>query len=401
MKLPGDTTPDTDPIGFAISFVAAMRRQKGLTHPPSVRTTVAIPRFLSARWFWTRQLAPRDYVDAAVLCTVAEDQAVAARVARELLFPKRDEPGAAAAATAGASATAPSPAAAPDAARSILEDLASLDIDVDAIQTLGDVDALLEQADRGAFRSFDFYESLHASADPADRALGQLLGRFGGAPELEASGIASREAAAQFAREHLRAKIGELAPEDVAAGCAAGFASVLLAEARHPWELAGAYAGAREVAGLGAHLDDVLRTGSTRDIGRTLKFLEPHAGMLKGSEITAFRQTGLSRARDLSDHAELLDGLGRFIPPAPELVVQSAVHNVTRALEAARWLERTFGEPLQARVFEHWADAQKATPALETLVDLAVPAKRWEGLLDDAYSVYVAELAKHAKWEIS
>jgi len=392
-KWPGDSVAGTDPVAFAMSFVTAMRREKGLTQTPSLRTTLAIPRFLSARWFRLRALTPRDYLDAAMLCTPAEDQATASRVAREILFPKENETAAVpVAVTAGAAAVAGNA----NPTGSILDDLAGLDIDLDALGSLGDVDQLLDRAERGEFRSFDLYESLHGSGDPVDGALGRLIGRYGGAPELEAHGIVTRDAAKDFARETLRAAMGALGADDVADGCAVGFGALLLSEAKSPWELAGAYAGTRDVDGLGRHLDDVMRSGSTRDIGRTLKFMEPHAGMLKGSEIVGFREEGLRRARDLTDHAELLDGLGRFIAPAPELVLKSAVDNVTRALEAARWVERAFGEPLQERVFAHWADAQIATPTIDTIIDLAVPGARWAALLDDAYGDYVRSLGTTA-----
>lgn len=389
-KWPGDSVANTDPVAFAMAFVTAMRREKGLSQLPSLRTTLAIPRFLSARWFRLRALTPRDYCDAAVLCTPSEDQAAASRVAREILFPKEEE--AVAVPVAASAGAAKGPVVNANPTGSILDDLAGLDIDLDALGSLGDVDQLLDQAERGAFRSFDLYESLHASADPVDTALGRLIGRFGGAPELEANAVVTRDAALEFAREKLRAGMGALVAEDVADGCAVGFGALLLTEAKTPWELAGAYAGTRDVDGLGRHLDDVMRSGTTRDIGRTLKFMDPHAGMLTGSEIAGFREAGLRRARDLSDHAELLDGLGRFIAPAPELVLRSAVENVTRALEAARWIERAFNEPMQERVFGHWADAQVAAPALDSLVDLTVPCARWEVMVDCAYADYVRSL---------
>lgn len=397
-KLPGDTVEGTDPLVFALAFVTAMRKQRGLTQVPSLRTTLAIPRFVAARWFRLRALTPRDYLDAAVLCTPAEDQHVAERVAREILFPKPVEKAAAAVVVAEAAPAAdPGPMLlADDPMGSILGDLAGLDIDLDALTSLGDVDALLDAAEKGEFRSFDLYESLHQSPDVADRAAGRLINRFGGPGELEANGITDKAAAIEFAREHLRATIGELLPDDVVDGCAAGFGALLLREIQQPWELAGALAGNRDLAGLGAHLKDLLTGGTTREIGRTLKFLEPHAGVMTGTEFTAFRDTGLARARDLADHAELLDGLGRWIPPDPELLKRSARDNITRALAAARWLEKTYGEPLQVPVFEHWADGQDVPPTLETLLDLVVPAKRWEALMDDAYGVWMRRLAAGA-----
>lgn len=396
-QLPGDTTSGTDPVAFAIAFVTAMRKERGLSQIPSLRTTVAIPRLLTARWFRLRALAPRDYVDAAVLCSPPEDQVIAARVARELLFPKQpDEPVAVAVA---AEAAAPAPAAAPppmiaaaNPVSSILDDLASLDIDLDALGSLGDVDALLDQAEKGTFRSFDLYESLHQSADAGDRALGALLEKFGGAAELEAQSVLTKERAVDFARSHLRARIGELSPDEIVHGADAGFGSLLVAEVDKPWELAGALAGTRDLGRLGDVMKDVLAHGSARDIGRTLKFLSPFAGAVTGSEFSAFRRSGLERARDLADHAELLEGLGSWVAPAPDLVKRSAVENVTRALHAAKWIDRAFGHDLRATVFDHWADAQIVPPDLDTLLDLVVPSKRWESLVDGAYGPFLVQL---------
>ena len=54
-----------------------MRKRKGLSHVPSLRTAIAIPRFLTARVFRKGALIPQDYLDAAVLNTPYEDQPAA------------------------------------------------------------------------------------------------------------------------------------------------------------------------------------------------------------------------------------------------------------------------------------------------------------------------------------
>ena len=85
--LPGDTVTGTDPLLFALEFVERMRKRKGLSHVPSLRTAISIPRFLTARLFRKSDLVPQDYLDAAVLNTPFEDQQAAFDVAREILFP--------------------------------------------------------------------------------------------------------------------------------------------------------------------------------------------------------------------------------------------------------------------------------------------------------------------------
>src|SRR5690349_11039904 len=91
LHLPGDTVTGTDPVAFSLEFVTRMRKRPGLSHVPSIRTAIAIPRFLTARAFRKRGLIPQDYLDAAVLNTPYEDQPAAFEVAREVLFPE-DKP---------------------------------------------------------------------------------------------------------------------------------------------------------------------------------------------------------------------------------------------------------------------------------------------------------------------
>src|SRR5262249_60571258 len=162
-------------------------------------------------------------------------------------------------------------------------------------------------------------------------------------------------------------------------------------EVRHPWELAGVFGGTKAFARLKAHLADVLASGSAADLGRTLRFLEPHAGAVTGSEYEAFRNAGLSRARDLSEHAELLDGLRKWITPPDELLRRAAGENPVRALEAARWLRDRFGENLQPRIFDHWADSHSTMPQLSELTKLAVDCNRWQSMTHDAYKEWMAE----------
>src|ERR1043165_5157161 len=83
---------DDDPIEFSLAFVAALRKRTDLSQAPSLRTAVAIPKFLSARLFRKGSLTARDYVEAAVYLSPYEDQSAAFETARELLFPKEKPP---------------------------------------------------------------------------------------------------------------------------------------------------------------------------------------------------------------------------------------------------------------------------------------------------------------------
>src|SRR5262249_19411863 len=103
------------------------------------------------------------------------------------------------------------------------------------------------------------------------------------------------------------------------------------------------------------------------------------------------RNAGLSRVRDLTEHAEVLDGLRKWIAPPDELLKHAAGENPVRALEAARWLLDRFGENLQPRIFDHWADSHSTMPQLSELCQLAVNCPRWESMLRDSYRDWVAE----------
>lgn len=394
-RLPGDTVESTDPIAFALDFVLQMRKRKDLSHTPSVRTSLAIPRFLTARLFRVGTLSPRDYLDAAVLNTPYEDQKIAWEVGREILFPTQEKgPKPATPMQAeGPQKTGTGPNTAKDAARSILEDLAAMDVDLDALDDLSALDNALETAeDQELFGAFDLLERLGQSQDPVESATSRLVQRYGGASELEVQGIRTKEGAMELVRDMIRSRVGSLDGDEIADGCAAGFSPMLLKEIKNPWELAGALAGSRDFTGLQQHVQEILKGGTAVDIGRTLRFLEPHAGVLTATELEAFRAVGRARVRDLSEHAELLDGLKKWMAPDDHIIKKSALDNPQRALAAARWLDGNFHENLQARVFDHWADARWLPPNLDELLDLAVNSPRWEQMAQDAFRVWAKDL---------
>lgn len=397
--LPGDTVTGTDPLVFSLEFVGRMRKRQGLSHVPSLRTTISIPRFLTARAFRKGNLVPQDYLDAAVLNTPYEDQTAAFEIGREILFPQEANvaPTDAVGAKLEPKAAKPQPAVT-DAAKSILDDLAGLNLDFESLGDLSKLDDLLETAeDDQLFRAFDQQQRMLQSNDPNEQAGGRLVDRYGGAGELQSRNIHKPEQIREFNKEMLRGRINSLEADELADGCQSGHGPMLVMEVRHPWEQAGAFAGTKDFSRLQSLLKDVLDTGSAVDIGRTLRFLEPHAGAVTGSEFAAFRNAGIERVRDLSEHAELLDGLRKWITPPDELLKRAAGENPVRALEAARWLLDRFGENLQPRIFDHWADAHSAMPLLSELTQLAVDCERWESMLKDSYKEWVAETDAETK----
>jgi len=70
---------DYTPRAFGLTFTRRLRKHKQCSHLPSLRTSIAIPRFLFARYLRTQSLNANDYLDAAILNTVPEDQATQTR----------------------------------------------------------------------------------------------------------------------------------------------------------------------------------------------------------------------------------------------------------------------------------------------------------------------------------
>ena len=389
--LPGDTVSGTDPLVFSLEFVGRMRKRKGLSHVPSLRTAIAIPRFLTARLFRKGSLVPQDYLDAAILNTPYEDQNAAYEVAREVMFPS--EPAKIEPAVGAAEASPKSQQKTnTDATRSILDDLAGLNLDLEGLGDLSALDSLLETAeDKSLFQAFDLQQQMLKSKNKREQAGGRLVDRYGGANELQARNIKTPEQVLELLKDLLRGRINKLEAEEVADACEAGHGGMLAKEVKMPWEMAGVLAGSKDFARLQELLKDMLASGSAMEMGRTLRFLEPHAGAVTGSEFEAFRKAGLERVKDLSEHAELLDGLRKWIAPPDQLLKQAASENPVRALEAARWLLDRFGENLQPRIFDHWADAHSTMPLLSELTKLAVDCERWEEMVAAAYQDWKAE----------
>jgi len=404
------------PVTFALEFVRAMRKRRDLSQVPSVRTTVALPRFITARYFRTRSLSAKDYVEAAVLLTAPEDQGAAFEVARELMFPKdRSEakPVEQVSVLGGGEviATTAMPAA---ESPSVLDTLAGMNLDLGNLD-LASLDQVLDAkaAEAVEMRSLDLITQYATSDDPELQHLAALAGEFGGAAELEADGVRDETATRRFVLERLLGNLGELAPDTIAHAARAGFAVQLGNDDAKPWERAGLYAAAGDLDGLSSVLDDLLAAGNAHDVGRSLRFVRASDG--RAAE--QYQVRALASARHLSEWAEILDGLGAFVPPPDELVAQSARDNIRRALQAATVLDTAFRTPrdpwadddgadgadesddspaLRNRVFDAWADTLTEVPELDVLVDLAIATPRWTKLIENAFAVFVDKLSAAA-----
>jgi Mg-chelatase subunit ChlD len=398
-----------DPIEFSLAFVAALRKRTDLSQPPSLRTALAIPRFLSARLFRKGSLTARDFVEAAVYITPFEDQGAAFDVAREIVFPREKLPLDDAASDkpedddldAVVVKNADPPAgAANDNGPSLLDDLAGMDLGDLGSLDLAALDKALDAQTSAAveMKSLDLLSEMAASNDDEDKSTAALVNLFGGPAELEAEGVRDREAVDDLLLDRLKGRAGALTPEEAFHAGVAGFDEELLGEdvddtpggeVTLPWEKAGllAHKGKDAIAEL---LDGALNEGDAHELGRMLAFLAPHKKRL-GKSHGAFQKRALASARHLSDWAEMLDGLGAFVQPPKDLLASSAQENLPRALAAAEELEKAFNKTLKPTVFEEWASAVTESPGLEFLLDCSVPCAKWDAMLDEAFQLEVRE----------
>ncbi|MEZ4370350.1 MAG: vWA domain-containing protein [Polyangiaceae bacterium] len=384
----GDRVEEWTPPEFALELVRRLRRHKGLSLPPSLRTTLAIPRLLSARYFRTGILVPKDYLDAARLTAAPEDRALVEVVARELIFPRASDEGTGAA-PAVAEATTTTHAEENPLAE-LLDDLSALDLDLSDVESL---DQLIDDAtDAARVDAFDLFETLYSSAVPTQRALAELALLFGGAGELAAVGATSEALVRAFLRERLLAQVGSLQPSHVLHGCAAGFGDELAHAVSSPWELVGALAGTQREEALAALLADLLNNSDAATQGRAIAFLRPHEVSLSTVSLDDFVNGALARATDLFDYAELLTGLDAYLDPPTGLLESSAVENAHRALDAARKLDGQFGCALREQVLKAWHASLELPPTLETLSELAVDVPLWEALLNEALDRHVIRI---------
>ena len=246
------------PNRFAITFTRKMRKQKGIAFVPSIRSSLAIPKFLTARYFRTKILISKDYIEAAVLNTAYEDQAIAERVANEILFPKnaaewKKKKKKAEEETQPINEQA---LVEVDPLASILEGLAGLQVDFDALDDLTDFDEMLEQEDDDDI--FELFEKLYSSAHTQERSLAELMMQFGGPAEYHAWGAKDSVGIEKVTLELFKGQIGELNAQQAYHGSCSFMAKQFCQEAIQPWELASALAGdeATRDEHLKQHLDD-------------------------------------------------------------------------------------------------------------------------------------------------
>ena len=381
------------PVQFSITFTRKLRSVKSISQPPSIRTTLAIPQFLTARYCRTRLLTPGDYIQAAVLNTPYEDQTIAEKIARDILFPqkKKELPKI-------PDKTKKKTKPAPENITSlILEDLASLNVDIDNMDDLSGIDDLIGSSQDEAMQAFELFETLYSSSLESERSLADLCSLFGGPAELSASGIGDLHTLRPYLQELLRSEIGDLTPNHIFHACRSGFSNMLQQEVKHPWELAGVLAGANNNQALKDHLDDIQEKATCRELGKTLQFLKPY----QSNDIHNFVDQLKNKPKNLADFAEIVNGMDEWFDPSQDLINQSIKENLYGSMSAANWMDHNFDVNMSEKVFDTWAHTLQKTPDLEQLADVAVNCKSWIDLANKAYTSYIKTMRKQIQKELA
>lgn len=390
LKFENDQVENWSPLTFGLRFTQLLRKHKAVSHKPSLRASIAIPKFLSARYFRCHILTAHDYIAAAVLNTVPEDQIIAKEIAQQILFPRAKNKPAKTQHKKEESIEEESVEEISDPLADIMQDLEDLNIDFDTLNELSELDSMLS-SERSQEDVFELFERLYSSAISAERSLAELMNECGGPAELQAWGAHDRNTVENYLGEILSSEIGNLTPSKITHAMDAGFSEMLKRDVSEPWELAAVLACEGNSADLSAHLSDILDNTSKRTQGKTLQFLALQQEKL-GESYPQFFQQVLSQTQQMSAYSELLSGYQSWIEPPDKLLEQAAKENIQQALTAAKWIHQQFNHDLSPVLFHYWADNLDSPPTLRMLVDTPVHCKRWNQLAKKAYPETVKQL---------
>jgi len=388
-KFEHDCVKDWTPISFALEFVRRMRFKKmNLHHRPSIRTSLAIPKFLTARYFRKHSLNYTDYIEAATLNTPYEDQEKARNLARDILFPKENSHKKK---QKQSEQQTPELGESLTGADSILANLGDLNLD---LSEFGDLDEMLAEAeqDDSSLSAFDFFEELLSSDEPTEQSLAKLLTSVGGPSEMEVNGVNDLESAQAFCVDEIVGAVGSLSVDQIQLACVCGFGAELCRRCSLPWELAASLAGTDQLDSLNHHLDDLFQTATPTELGKTAKYLEPFYTKVGKPTMDKILDQALGRINSLADFICFLDALGYWVDPPAGLIDYEAVENPRQAIKAADWIREKFDRSFHQQIFYKWADHLGRPPTLQELIPLYLPLARYDELLDAAYQDFLGEL---------
>ena len=384
MSFEHDSVIDFTPITFAGTFVRKMRDIKGLANIPSIRTTIAIPQFLSARYWRQEKLDPMDYVQAAVYNTPYEDQTIAYKIAYQLLFPRQFEP-----------KTRSSEI--PDKSKKkkkqtkqhkqesdkpqlsgldqILDELSSAGFDdlLDAMDNDTDLDDMMAQQQT----AWEFLDQLLQSSDPLDTARLDLLQDMESEYSIVQHQLDSRDLIDSYISQLLAQLAGTWSPEIFEPATAIGMQEQLLRQAQMPWEQAAAMTAASH-PDTQHYLQDMLQQDA-HTLGTTLRYLSE----LGKSPSPQWQNQAFEQIKTMTDYYAMLRGMQQFRDP-PAMMLEQAVNNMAQAMKLAEQIDTEFGNTVQKQLFDQFLKQSAAQPpSVQQVQDATFDdgQQSWEKLL--------------------
>ncbi|MHA1680809.1 MAG: VWA domain-containing protein [Promethearchaeota archaeon] len=375
------------PISFSAEFIRRMRKEKArLMHVPSTRQAVAVPGFLTARYYRIHKLLPEDFIDAAKLTTPIEDQKIAAKVAFDILFPNAALNVPAKSRGSGNASAANLVGDRDESGGDFIDDLLSemmeAGIDVENLDRDGGLEETLNNLDK----IIDFINHMYQGVEEGDqqsRAMSSILEGRGGFNNLMTKGIDSMPTALDFLQQIIQSEVNTLSPSDVRAAVDLGWANQVIEQAKTPWvNLA-----SRFLAGEGGFNQSLNKIMEGDDVGTAAKSLRYLSDVGMNEKKMGHMVNDLvSRARNLSDILEISLTLGyvpRLLPN--NLLQESLERGVSQAFNAAREIDKKFGTQMANKLFAEWKELNRK-PTIYDMFESQVDHHEWRQMLRDAVS---------------
>lgn len=372
------------PLRFTVEFLKRLRaEQDKLANIPTVRQAIAMAKLMVTMYHRKASLLPLDFINAAVLTTPVEDQAIARRIATEILFPA-ERPARPAGPRAAAGGNPPVKdllASTDEFMADLLGDLASAGLDLDGGDGAVDV---LDQAIQAIDDTTAFVDDLYARAARGESPASEVATFFehrGGFSELLLHGIASIPAAVEHARRAVQRDANTLSPREIQACGGMGLAGDVMANASNPWVTTTARFVARD-PGFTRSLDEVLAGEDVAAAARTLDHLA-RAGF-NPAVAKDMVQRLVERARDLFDVAGIAKVTGSLPPfDVPRIVGATLARDPASTFATARALDAAHGSDTSGAAWDQWRAAHPS-PTVPDLFQAQVPRDAWATALRDA-----------------
>ena len=383
-----DSVPHFTPVSFSIAFVKAMRQENQLVNYPSLRTTISIPKFLSARYFRKESLDPSDYLEAAVYNTPFEDQGIARKVADRLLFPEKEKK---LQKKKMVDKSSQKVTKTPDS-------ITGLDVVLAELSDVGLADLSEEATDeemasklQDEMKAWDYTANLLNSSDLKSQAILGLLRSLANDYAFIEHGISDDISAIEFLEERLKFQSGTWNPFVFPFGKYLGMSDTLLKYAQMPWELATAM-GITTHPEFYQYIEDSFNNLSPASIGKILNYLYENSLSLSDEMINL----AFFRVKTLGEHLKLLNALETFIKPS-DRVMKNSTLDIKQGLTDAETMYETFFSkspasfnPISDDLYSFWK-MSNPKPGLDQTLD---------STYDDRKDSWIKDLANAANLEM-